>query len=68
MIETNHSGQYSQEMEVVQRGEAFKLGLAKLNAQLRTYVQEPEAEPEKKKTRLVCQQPEVLEALVVQTK
>ena len=51
----------------VQRGEEFKLGLAKLSSQIRTYVEEAEAEPEKKKTQLVCHQPEVLEALVVQT-
>ena len=67
VIETHGSGQPSQEMEVLQRGEAFKLGLAKLNAQLQTYVQEPEAEPKKKKNHLVCQQLEFLEALVAQT-
>ena len=36
-IETYGSGQYSQEMEVLQRGEAFKLGLVKLGYQLQTY-------------------------------
>ena len=43
-------------MEVIQRGEAFKLGLAKLSSQLRTYVQEAEAEPEKNKSQPVVVQ------------
>ena len=43
-------------MEILQRGEAFKLGLAKLSSQLRRYVEEADAEPEKKKTQLVVVQ------------
>ena len=58
MIETNGCVHPSQEMEVLQRGEAFKLGLAKLSSQLQTYVEEAEAEPEKKKTQLVVVQTE----------
>ena len=56
VIETYGSGQSSQEMEVLQRGEEFKLGLAKLSSQLRTYVEEAEADPEKKKNQLVVVQ------------
>ena len=37
VIETYGSGQSSQEMEVLQRGEAFKLGLVKLGYELHTY-------------------------------
>ena len=50
VIKTYYSGQSSQEMEVLERGKAFKLGLAKLSSQLRTYVEEVEAKPKKKKT------------------
>ena len=56
VIEIYGSGQSSQELEVIERGKAFKLGLAKLNSQLRTYVEEAEVEPEKKKTQLVVVQ------------
>ena len=37
VIETHGGGQSLQEMEVLQRGEAFKLGLVKLGYQLQTY-------------------------------
>ena len=53
MTETYGSGQSLQHMEVIERGKAFKLGLANLSSQLRTYVEEAEAEPKKKKTHLV---------------
>ena len=56
MIETYGSGQSLQEMEVLKRGEAIKLDLAKLSSQLRTYAEEAEAEPEKKKTHIVVVQ------------
>ena len=60
VIGTYGSGQSSQEMEFLERGKALKLGLAKLSSQLRTYVEEAEAEPEKKKTHLVVVQTEQL--------
>ena len=50
VIETYGSGQSLQEMEVLERGKVFKLVPAKLSSQLRTYVEEVEAKPEKKKT------------------
>ena len=56
VIKTYGSGQSSQEMEVLERGKAFKLGLAKLSSQLRTYVEEAEADLEKKKNQLVVVQ------------
>ena len=56
MIETYGSGQSSQEMEVLERGKSFKLGLAKLSSQLGTYGEEDEAKLEKKKTHLVVVQ------------
>ena len=56
VIETYGSGQSSQEMEVLQRGEAFKLGLVKLGYQLQTYVEKDEAEPEKNKIQPVVVQ------------
>ena len=56
MMETYGSGQSSQHMDVIERGKAFKLGLANLSSQLRTYVEEAEAEPDKNKTQLVVVQ------------
>ena len=40
-------------MEALQRGEEFKQGLSKLNAQLRRQVQEDENQPKKQKNQPV---------------
>ena len=68
VIKTPGSGHSSQEMEALQRGEEFKQGIAKLSAQIWTHVQEAEPQPKKKKSQLVSHRPEVVGALVAQTK